>query len=88
MRPRLFYTTTLRILGRRKKSLILSLQYDHVDEITVDDIFALMIDAMEKETDVKIYDADITSDPYLGKNWSGGLFVDHHLPNIDHIFNE
>jgi len=63
-------------------------KYDHVDEITVDDIFALMIDAMEKETDVKIYDADITSDPYLGKNWSGGLFVDHHLPNTDHIFNE
>jgi len=63
-------------------------KYDHVDEITVDDIFALMIDAMEKETDVKIYDADITSDPHLGKNWSGGLFVDHHLPNIDHIFNE
>jgi len=63
-------------------------KYDHVDEITVDDIFALMIDAMEKETDVKVYDADITSDPYLGKNWSGGLFVDHHLPEVDHIFDE
>jgi len=63
-------------------------KYDHVDEITVDDIFALMIDAMEKETDVKVYDADITSDPYLGKNWSGGLFVDHHLPDADHLFNE
>jgi len=61
---------------------------DHVDEITVDDIFALMIDAMEKESDVKVYDADITSDPYLGKNWSGGLFVDHHFPDLEPIFDE
>jgi len=61
---------------------------DHVDEITVDDIFALMIDAMEKETDVKVYDADITSDPYLGKTWSGGLFVDHHFPDVEPIFDE
>jgi len=63
-------------------------KYDHVDEITVDDIFALMIDAMEKESDVKVYDADITSDPYLGKNWSGGLFVDHHLPDPTRIIDE
>merc|ERR1719391_1059533 len=61
---------------------------DHVDEITVDDIFALMIDAMEKETDVKIYDADVTSDPYLGKTWSGGLFLDHHFPDPQPIFDE
>merc|ERR1712038_820560 len=46
---------------------------EHVDEITVDDIFALMIDAMEKDTDVKIYDADISSDPYLGKNCQEGF---------------
>ena len=63
-------------------------QYDHVDEITVDDIFALMIDAMEKDTDVKIYDADISSDPYLGKNWSGGLFVDHHFPDFEPLIDE
>jgi len=61
---------------------------DYVDEITVDDIFALMIDAMEKETDVKHYDADVTSDPYLGKTYSGGLFVDHHFPDTEPIFDE
>jgi len=61
---------------------------EHVDEITVDDIFALMIDAMEKDTDVKIYDADISSDPYLGKNWSGGLFVDHHFPDFEPLIDE
>ena len=65
-----------------------SLQDEHVDEITVDDIFALMIDAMEKDTDVKIYDADISSDPYLGKNWSGGLFVDHHFPDFEPLIDE
>jgi len=61
---------------------------DHVNEITVDDIFALMIDAMEKESDVKVYDADVTSDPYLGKTWSGGLFLDHHFPDVEPIFDE
>merc|ERR1712012_768968 len=58
------------------------------NEITVDDIFALMIDAMEKKSDVKVYDADVTSDPYLGKTWSGGLFLDHHFPDVEPIFDE
>merc|ERR1712198_591742 len=43
---------------------------------------------MEKDTDVKIYDADISSDPYLGKNWSGGLFVDHHFPDFEPLIDE
>jgi len=61
---------------------------DHVDEVTVDDLFLMMIDSMEKEADVKIYDADVTSDPYLGKTKSGGLFVDHNLPDPHKILDE
>jgi len=60
----------------------------HVDEITVDDLFLMMIDSMEKEADVKVYDSDITSDPYLGKTKSGGLFVDHNLPDPHEILEE
>merc|ERR1712243_470331 len=66
--------------------------HDHVGEITVDDLMLTLVDILEKQSDVKVYDADITSDPYLGKTKSGGLFVDHSFPDpediIDEIFGE
>jgi len=61
---------------------------DHVPEITVDDLMLTLVDLLEKESDVKVYDADITSDPYLGKTKSGGLFVDHSFPDPERIIDE
>jgi len=61
---------------------------DHVGEITVDDLMLTLVDILEKQSDVKVYDADITSDPYLGKTKSGGLFVDHSFPDPERIIDE
>lgn len=59
---------------------------DHVDEITVDDLFELMIEALEDDTDVKSYDAEYYTDPFLGKTRSGGLLADLSLPDPDLYF--
>merc|ERR1712203_274620 len=68
---------------KRKKS---SKHSSHVDEITVDDLFELMIEALEDDTDVKSYDAEYYTDPYLGKTRSGGLLADFDLPDPDYYF--
>jgi hypothetical protein len=59
----------------------------HVDEITVDDLFELMIEALEDDTDVKSYDAEYYTDPFLGKTRSGGLLADVSLPDPDLYFH-
>jgi len=56
---------------------------DHVDEITVDDLFELLVEALEEDTDVKSYDAEYYTDPYLGKSKSGGRLADLNLPDPD-----
>lgn len=60
--------------------------YSKVDEITVDDLFELMIEALEDDTDVKSYDAEYYTDPFLGKTRSGGLLADVSLPDPDIYF--
>lgn len=54
---------------------------DHVDEITVDDLFELLVEALEEDTDVKSYKAEYYTDPYLGKTRSGGRLADFSLPD-------
>jgi hypothetical protein len=61
-------------------------KYGHVDEITVDDLFELMIEALQDDSDVKSYDAEYYTDPYLGKTRSGGLLADFDLPDPDYYF--
>jgi len=61
--------------------------YDHVDEITVDDLFELMIEALEEENDVKSYEAEYYTDSYLGKTKSGGLLADFSLPDPDYYLD-
>jgi len=68
---------------KRKKSKHSS----HVDEITVDDLFELMIEALEDDTDVKSYDAEYYTDPFLGKTRSGGLLADISLPDPELYFH-
>jgi len=55
----------------------------HVDEITVDDLMELLIESLEDDTDVKHYNAELYSDPYLGKQKSGGLLASLNLPHPD-----
>lgn len=61
--------------------------YDHVDEITVDDLFELMIEALQDDTDVKSYDAEYYTDAYFGKTKSGGLLADLDLPDPDYLLD-
>lgn len=61
--------------------------YDHVDEITVDDLFELMIEALQDDTDVKSYDAEYYTDSYLGKTKSGGSLADFDLPDPDYLID-
>jgi len=61
--------------------------YSKVDEITVDDLFELMIEALEDDTDVKSYDGEYFTDPFLGKTRSGGLLADVSLPDPDLYFH-
>jgi len=59
----------------------------HVDEITVDDLFELMIEALEDDTDVKSYDAEYYTDSYLGKTKSGGKLASLNLPDPDYYID-
>merc|ERR1712042_224486 len=46
---------------------------DHVDEITVDDFFDAIIEALDNDKDVFEYNKEINSDSWFGKQSFGGL---------------
>merc|ERR1712112_424276 len=46
---------------------------DHVDEITVDDFFDSIIEALDNDKDVFEYNKEINSDSWFGKQSFGGL---------------
>jgi len=46
----------------------------HTEEITVDDMFELLVEALDQEKDVFEYNHQISSDPWFGKeNFGGGV---------------
>merc|ERR550519_1048130 len=45
---------------------------EHVDEITVDDFFNVLIGALDNDKDVFDSEAEMTSDPWFGKQLFGG----------------
>lgn len=63
---------------------------ERADEITVDDLMGMLIDAFQDDKDVIQYNAEATADPYLGKTLSGGHIARFNNPNpnifLDRIY--
>lgn len=60
----------------------------HVDEITVDDLFELLIDALRDDTNVKSYSGQIESDPLFGKVKTGGFKANLNLPDANFFLDK
>ena len=53
----------------------------HVDEITVDDFFDAIIEALDNDKDVFEYNKEINSDSWFGKQVHKSLYFDHTTSN-------